>query len=316
MTANPGGPGHNWFKARYIDTAPPYKVHERTITAGSKQFTLHSVFIPAKLEDNPALMRNDPDYEARLYASGPDWLVKAWRYGLWDIVAGGFFDDVWRRDVHVLRPFAVPDSWYVNRSFDWGDSKPFSVGWWAEADGTRAPNGVIYPRGTLFRVAEWYGWNGKPNEGSRLTSRDIAEGIIERESSEPFYEINVGGRVRVGPADPSIFSKEDSHCIADEFRKYGVPWEPADASPGSRAIRWQQLRTRLKEALKSRPEEPAIFVFDTCTQFARTVPVLQRDVRKFNDIDTKQEDHVADETGYRLLHKVQRFRRRKVEYAA
>src|ERR1700735_2233405 len=40
----PGGPGHNWVKARYIDAGPWVVVEEDS---------LDRVFIPARLADNP-----------------------------------------------------------------------------------------------------------------------------------------------------------------------------------------------------------------------------------------------------------------------
>ena len=47
-------------------------------------------------------------------------------------------------------------------------------------------------RGDLFRIAEWYGWNGKPDEGCRMLSRDIARGILDRERA-------LGLAVKPGP---------------------------------------------------------------------------------------------------------------------
>jgi hypothetical protein len=47
--------------------------------------------------------------------------------------------------------------------------------------------------------------------------------------------------------------------------------------------------------------EPGLYVFDTCTQFIRTVPVLPRDERLYDDVDTDAEDHIGDETRYRVL---------------
>src|SRR4051812_21028293 len=176
-TANPGGVGHNWYKARYVDPAPAL-----TPFYDSMQRTWR-VFIPSRLEDNPKLAANDPDYWMRVQAAanGRTDLVKAWRYGDWDVVAGGMFDDVWRASHHVIEPFQIPYHWRVDRSFDWGSSKPFSVGWWAESDGTQAPNGRVYPRGTLFRITEWYGWNGQPNVGVKMLAVDVAKKIVETE---------------------------------------------------------------------------------------------------------------------------------------
>ncbi|HBA32968.1 MAG TPA: terminase, partial [Gammaproteobacteria bacterium] len=158
--ANPGGIGHNWVKADFIDIGPPESKHRMP----KKEGGMLRQYIPAKLEDNPTLVENDPDYEYRLEGLGSAELVRAMRMGDWDIVAGGMFDDVWNRDKHVIDPFPIPSSWRIDRSFDWGSSKPFSVGWWAESDGSPViwpdQTETHYPRGTLFRIAEWYGWNG------------------------------------------------------------------------------------------------------------------------------------------------------------
>jgi hypothetical protein len=96
------------------------------------------------------------------------------------------FDDLWDAKVHSVGRFQVPRTWYVDRSFDWGSSKPFSVGWWAESDGSDLvfPNGrrMRTVRGDLFRIAEWYGCvKGKENEGLKMTASQIAEGIKLRE---------------------------------------------------------------------------------------------------------------------------------------
>ena len=41
-----------------------------------------------------------------------------------------------------------------------------------------------------------------------------------------------------------------------------------------------------------------LYVFETCRDFIRTVPVLQHDADKPEDLDTDGEDHVADEARY------------------
>jgi hypothetical protein len=64
-------------------------------------------FIPALLGDNPSMVRDDPSYENRLFGLGSEALVKAMRYGDWDIIEGAFFD-CWNKSRHVVRPFDVP----------------------------------------------------------------------------------------------------------------------------------------------------------------------------------------------------------------
>src|SRR3989442_1219671 len=87
-TGNPGGPGHQWVKRRYINPASP-----GTPFAYRPQpdlpLEIQAVFIPARLEDNPALLKYDPHYERRLAAVGSEALYKAWRRGGWEVGAGG-----------------------------------------------------------------------------------------------------------------------------------------------------------------------------------------------------------------------------------
>ena len=61
------------------------------------------------------------------------------------------------------------------------------------------------------------------------------------------------------------------------------------------------LRERLKNVTK--PEGPRLFVFDACRPFIRMVTVLPRDEIDMDDMDSAAEDHVGDETPYRLLSK-------------
>ena len=41
-----------------------------------------------------------------------------------------------------------------------------------------------------------------------------------------------------------------------------------------------------------------MYVFDTCRGFLRTVPALLYSSTDAEDVDTAQEDHIADETRY------------------
>lgn len=296
LTGNPGGVGHNWLKRRYIDPAPPMTPHYDDLAKCWR------VFIPSKLADNPALALNDPGYVNRIAAAtvGNDSLLKAWLDGDWDIVAGGMFDDLWLRSVHVLEPFRIPKNWRVDRAFDWGSTRPYSVGFWAESDGTEAPNGRWYPPGTLFRIAEMYGCvPGQPNVGTKRLASEVGREILQVEQT-----LNIQGRVEKGPADPSIFSVENGKSIGDDMRRAGVAWTPGDHRPGSRKNGWERMRKYLKAALPGSEgygEEPALYVFETCVEWIRTVPTLPRDKKKSDDVDTTAEDHAGDETRYRLL---------------
>jgi len=288
--SNPGSIGHNWVKMTFVDWASPMEIKGAPRSEGG----MARQYIPARLYDNPTLIETDPDYAYRLEGLGSPELVRAMMDGDWDIVAGGMLDDLWRRDLHAIDPFEIPSSWRIDRSFDWGSSKPFAVLWWAESDGTQAPNGRHYPPGTVFLINEWYGWNGRANNGLKMLAVEIARGIVERESLWPY-------RVEPGAADSSIFDAENGVCIADDMAAVGVHWLPADKSPGSRVTGWERLRKMLKAGLQRPMEDAGIFIFNHCAQWIRTVPVLPRDEKKPDDVDTDAEDHAGDATRYRIM---------------
>lgn len=107
-SGNPGGLGHEWIKKRYIEPAPPLTPF-RDETTGTIR-----VFIPSRLEDNPALMRNDPTYVDRLRASGPAYLVRAWLNGDWNAAPdGGIIKVQW------FKRYRVPPDRFVRVIQSW-----------------------------------------------------------------------------------------------------------------------------------------------------------------------------------------------------
>jgi hypothetical protein len=290
--SNPGGVGHNWVKAAFIDPARPMEIVEQS----KKEGGMKRQYIPAKLDDNPTLAETDPDYLDRLEGLGDPALIKAMRDGDWDVVAGGIFDDVWSKDHQVLAPFEVPHSWRIDRGFDWGSSKPYAVLWFAESDGTtaRMADGTTrtFPRGSVFIVSEMYGWNGKPNEGCRELATEVARKVRK-------LDVDMKRLVHPGPADSAIYDTQNGMCIADDMAKapYFIRWTKADKSPGSRKNGWELMRKMLKQAKGN--ELPGLYIFDTCRHVIRTVPVLPRNLDKDGDLDTEAEDHIADVIRYR-----------------
>ena len=278
-TGNPGGPGHNWVKARYVDLAPQgWKI--------LKEGNSSRIFIPARISDNQILMTADPGYVDRLKATGSAELVRAWLEGDWDVIEGAFFE-CWRSEKHVVHPFEIPDHWLKFRSFDWGSAAPFSVGWWAVSDGTEV-DAAVYPKGALIRYREWYGASA-PNTGLKLTNEKIAEGIKQRETE----------RITYGVADPSIFMVQGGPSIAEQMAKAGVLWRRADNRRiGGRGAMsgWAEMRSRMVG-----DDFPMIYCFSTCVDSIRTIPSLPHDPHKAEDVDTNAEDHAADEWRYACM---------------
>lgn len=293
---NPGNVGHNWVKSAFIDPIPPMQVRRMAKADGG----MLRQFIPAFHSDNPALLRDDPEYIDRLAGLGNDALVRAMLIGDWDIVAGGALDDVWNPTKQVVKPFPIPKDWRIDRSFDWGSSKPFSVAWWAESNGETVtmPDGTqrTFARGSLIQVAEIYGWNGKPNEGCRKIATEIAREIVAFEASSPYK-----GRVEPGPADSAIFAVENGSSIADDMARGGVRWVPSEKGPGSRANGLERVRQYLRASCASPMESAGLFFFDTCRHSIRTLPTIPRDPKKPDDVDTDAEDHFFDACRYRIM---------------
>lgn len=289
-TGNPGGPGHQWVKARYIDPAPSgYKIIKDAVSG------LERVFIPSKVQDNHYL---GDDYVARLKASGSKELVRAWLEGDWSVIEGAFFD-CWSNERHVIAPFAIPPDWLRFRSGDWGSAKPFSIGWWAVV-GDDFPlsytgasgNGVAYlPRGALVRYREWYGASA-PNVGLKLTADQVAQGIAEKTPK--------GETIRYSVLDPAAFAEDGGPSIAERMAPK-VIWQRADNKRVSQMGAlggWDQLRARL---VGNGDGLPMIYTFSTCTDSIRTIPALQHDPDRPEDVDTDGEDHAGDEWRYACM---------------
>ena len=307
-TCNPLGAGHNWVKRRFIDPAPYGKVIEKTLTIYSARekkdvtITRTQVAIFGNWRENPNL---SPEYIAGLHASSNENEKKAWLEGDWDIVAGGAFDDVWKNSIHVIPRFKVPRGWMVDRSFDWGSSHPFSVGWWAEANGEEAtlPDGTTFcPKpGTLIQIAECYGSKDiGSNKGLKLGAKAVAQQLKEIEA-DLIKTGHVVGTIYPGPADNQIMEVREvtTDTIEKMMADEGINWERSDKAPGSRKIGLQLMRDRLENSKTG--EGPGLLFMDNCRASIATIPVLPRDDKKIDDVDTSAEDHAYDMARYRVL---------------
>ena len=285
--SNPGSIGHAWVKRTFIAPKEALEIWRTPPDEGG----MLRQFIPARLSDNPYLTRDDPSYADRLRGLGADSLVRAMLDGDWDIVAGQAFEKLSRK-IHCIEPFTPPEDWLCFGSFDWGSTRPFSFGMWAVANGNALPDGRVYRRGAIIRWNEWYGWNGKPNEGMRMESPDVASGIRKKIS-----EFRV--KFSYIAADPSMWKVEKGPSIAEEFMRSGVVLRQAD---NSRHTGYIQLRQRIG----GDEEGPMLLATINChSGFWRTMPEIVMDEHRFGlkseDIDTDQEDHCVDDCRYAAM---------------
>jgi len=263
-TANPGGVGHGWVKARYGIAENPqgYKLLEQDTG-------LHRMFIPSRVTDNQILMKADPTYVQRLHEIGSPEMVRAWLHGDWDVVAGAYFPEFSQEHViDAIDPDDIPNHWKIYRAYDHGTYHPFAVLWYTYAG--EDWRGI--KKGSIVILREWYGGNDK-DEGLKMSLVDIRDGITEREST-------IKRRIEPGPADNQIFENHGGQSIADALAIAGVYFSRSDKSriPG-----WNQIRMRLREK--------SLLFTRNCKHLLRTFPMLQHDDRRPEDVDTQGADH-------------------------
>lgn len=289
-TCNPGGASHGYFKRLFIDRR--YEQGE-----DPNDYT----FIQALVTDNKALMASQPDYLKQLEALPPK-LRDAWLHGRWDVYEGQFFEDfrtepdlgackdagitqeqarergLW---THVIEPFDLNAGdklgWQIYRSYDFGYGKPFSCAWWA----------VDYD-GRIYRIMELYGCTEAPNEGLKWTPDKQFEEIARIERDHPWLR----NREITGVADPACWDASRGESVAETASKYGIYFSPGDHK---RISGWMQCHYRLSFDSNG---VPMMYVFSTCKAFIRTIPLMMYSETNPEDLDTKLEDHVADEWRY------------------
>jgi hypothetical protein len=328
--ANPGNIGHLFVKNTFISGCRPMDIRQM----GEAEGGMLRQYIPARLEDNPSMAKDDPNYEARLAGLGSKTLVAAMRKGDWDVVEGAFFSE-WSNEQHVLPPFALPYHWLRFRSGDWGSASPFSIGWWAvvsddfslpfagQPAAAALPQGSharmdtgkrVLPRGAIIRYREDYGASG-PNKGLKLTAEAVGQRICKAEAQDP--------KLAFGVLDPSAFKEDGGPSIGERINaklieKKLISFHEADNARvstqdgpdrGGAMGGWDQMRGRLigtAQKLKDGSVDwsagrPMIYCFETCLDSIRTIPVLQHDPHRAEDLDTHAEDHAADDWRYACM---------------
>lgn len=292
---NPGGIGHNYHKALWMDKNFPIEFIKPI------DYRPMFAYVPSKAEDNPHL---DAAYWQML-GTLPPHLRSAFKDGSWDVFVGQAFQE-WSRTYHVIdQPEKlVPDGRPIYMTFDWGFGKPFSVGWWwIDSDGRK------------YRFAEWYGWNGTPDQGLRLTDSEIAEGIIKREQAMGLTITEGTSPKVINPqitrlCDPTCFNKKPDYkgggqgpSTAEIFMNMGLQMRPGDPS---RVLKWRQFHEHLRV---TRDDEgnvngvPMVQIYSACQHFIRTVPSLIVDPNNIEEIDSDGEDHCADEAALLFMYR-------------
>lgn len=278
--SNPGGPGHGWVKDRFVDPAPPEVVWQPEPTEddpdpGSR------VFIPATVEDNAEHV--DPGYLRRLKGL-PEDDRRALYEGDWDVYQGQRFR-AFRRATHVVDPEHLPITIGAGVvrgiGVDYGLDAPFCALW-----GARLADGLI----VVYR--ELYLAGLTPTEQAEAILAAEADG--ERGPSRPmptWLDPSAYARSATSPPPTSRLAAPKG-SIAALYNEAGVSVTRAnnDRIAGV-ALVANMLRVRADGL-------PRLLIYSTCRNLIRTLPSLQRDPHRPEDVDTDGEDHAYDALRY------------------
>lgn len=307
-TTNSFGPGHNAVKRRFITCAPYGDIVVRRTEVFNPQTQRDEVVEKTQVAIFGTWRENiylSPEYVAELKSINDPNLKAAWELGSWDIVSGGALDDLFKRDVHIVPRFRIPDNWRVRRALDWGSSHPFAYGLWAEANGesARLEDGRWFtPQpGSLIQCGELYGTTEiGTNRGVKWSPTRVGEEIEKYEAKL----LNAGwvSNIRPGPADNQIrdVRETDSDTIEQKLYNGGkIRFGPSDKSNGSRKNGLQIIRDRLEAS--TRREGPGLYFMQNCAASIETVPIVPRHPVQLDDVDTTSEDHCYDMVRYVVL---------------
>lgn len=244
-STNPGGVGHGWVKARFVDIGPANTEHR--VSHGSR------IFLPSFVRDNTFLMKKDPGYLERLM-NLDETNRKALLYGNWDIFEGQYFTE-FDREKHVCRPFTLPEHWRRYISIDYG--MDMLAAYWVAVDEQR--------RAWVYR--ELY----RPG----LIISRAARAILERTPQ--------GEKIEAVLAPPDLWNarQETGKSAADLFGEEGLL---LTQTSNRRVDGWLAVREWLALREDETGErEPRLKIFSTCVNLIRTLPALAHDSKNVED---------------------------------
>ena len=249
-------------------------------------------FIPARVGDNAF---NNPEYR-RILEGLTGWQKRAWLDGDWDIAAGQYFT-LFRRDVHVLENFddSRAVEWFA--ALDYGPVH-YTVCLLCCRDGD----------GNIFIVDEhaerlWLPQRHAAAIKAMLGRHQIGGRKLEVSDLKRFV------------AGADVFSRQsDGTTIAAQYAKHGISLRCANTD---RVNGWAEVMQGLGDVEGG--VRPTLFFHARCARLIETLPVLQHDPSRPEDVlkvDTDEEgvggDDCADCLRYAVATKSRTVTQRKL----
>lgn len=300
--SNPGNIGHGWVRKRFIE---PFKEGNRILEETVKDVTGREVvnkriFIPAFATDNPTLLKNDPNYLARMEML-PEAEKRAKIYGDWWTFSGQVFNEFRSENfpgepvnaLHVIKPFSIPEWWPKFAHADWGHTAATAIYW-----------GAVSPDARLYVYREYF-----------QKEKKIAEWAND------FKLVSTGESIRrVGLCHSAFANRGEEYTLAQQFANYSgyspyssgrdrvggkmylhdfLRWKPLDIPTLSdkeydpdlamKLLRIYGNERYLDYQNQFRPKEPELNlprlqIFETCVELIKTIPLCVYDENNPEDV--------------------------------
>jgi len=244
-TTNPGGIGHQWYKATYVDP--------RKRKAWAR-------FVASTVDDNRFV---DPEYREKLERL-TGWQLKAYRYGDWDIAAGQYFT-TWLESAHV-RPSTLADrAWEFWLAMDYGFVHP-----------------TVW--GLLGMDNEGQRWLIEEYGASRQTVSYHAEMVREMLGRHGLQMHDMRQIVGSPDAFAKRASEQwsEGRSTADDYAEAGIHLTRAinDRISGATHV----LSLLGDPGNVERPTLPKLFLMDRCANTIEQIPAMQHDPHRPEDV--------------------------------
>ena len=263
FTCNPGGVGHLWVKRLFID-------RDYTPTENPTDYK----FIPSLVFENKYIMEHDPNY-AKVLENLPEDRKQAMLYGNWDIFDGQFFRE-FKRSIHVIEPFQIPEHWNRYIAMDYGLDM-FAVLFIA-----------IDAKGKAYVYNEIH----KPN-------------LIVSEARQTLKSIMRHYKYKYIYAPPDLWNRnrDTGKSTTELFWEGGIDLTKAS---NNRIAGWLNVKEWLKvrkvrnEQTGELYEDSDLKIFSNCVNLIKYLPQLQHDEKEPNDVATEPHEptHITDALRY------------------
>lgn len=295
---NPGNVGHSWVRARFVEP-----LSTGNVILKDKRTNLLRIFIPSKVQDNPHLMKNDPQYINRLQGMAEK-DRRAKLDGDWYTFSGQVFDD-YREEpyegepdfaTHVVDDFVIPSWWPRVLAIDWG-YEALTYALWSAI----SPNGRVY----LYReyaikhakISQWATEIGRVSSSEHFSDVVICQSAGQQRGDDltiaQQFEKYSGLRPRLSVNEHG--SRVASKLLIQEYMRWKarpsrkIVNEDFNQDMANQVLRMQGLESYKSYLASFEPETPEtnlpkLQIFRGLEVLRKTIPLCIYDDSKKEDV--------------------------------